>query len=75
MRLSIGLFLMSKAIGRTWLDKELVSQKFPISRDGFGDEVTRAKEERLVFLRSQKLLGASTVLNNEVLDRLESRRL
>ena len=68
----ITLSNSTKAIGRTWLDKELVSGNKTLSREGFGIDVEKAKLDRMAFLKSQRLLSKSGAVARDTLSQLEA---
>ena len=68
----LSLSKSAEVIGRTWLDKELVSANSSVSREGFGIEVEKAKIDRMAFLRSHELLGKSGAITGDTLSQLES---
>lgn len=63
----------TEVIGRTWLDEELASAaNRAASREGFGNDVEKAKINRMAFLRNQQLLGKSGDVTKGTLSELES---
>lgn len=62
----------TEVIGRTWLDEELAFANSAASREGFGNDVEKAKINRMAFLKNQQLLGKSGDVSKETLSELES---
>ena len=62
---------LSTALGRTWLDTELMSDKSESHASGFGQEVEALKAQRQKFLLSQKLIQRSSGVTQGTLDALE----
>jgi len=63
----------TEVIGRTWLDEELASAaNSAASREGFGNDVEKAKINRMAFLKNQQLLGKSGDVTQGTLSELES---
>ena len=61
---------LSTALGRTWLDTELMSDKSESHTSGFGQEVEALKAQRQKFLLSQKLIQRSSGVTQGTLDAL-----
>jgi hypothetical protein len=68
----LSLSKSTEVVGRTWLDKDLVSANISVSREGFGIDVEMAKIDRMTFLKSQQLLGKSGAITEDTLSHLES---
>ena len=68
----LSLSKATEVIGRTWLDEELASANSAVAREGFGNEVEKAKINRMAFLNTQQLLGKSGDVTKETLSQLES---
>jgi len=67
---------LTKTIGVTWLDRELVSGSMDMASHGFGGEVKKALERRREFLAQQTILGHSKEdLTQAHLSELERRDL
>ena len=62
---------LSKTMGKTWLDTELMSDKNESDASGFGQEVETLKAQRQKFLLSQKLILRSSGVTQGTLDALE----
>jgi len=66
---------LSKTMGKTWLDTELMSDRAAREASGFGQEVEALKAQRQKFLLSQKLIDKSSGVTQNTLDALEKRDL
>jgi len=67
-----------RAIGATWLDKQLVGDGSALAGQGFGAEVRDAMRDRVDFLAGQGLAkrhGARVVLSTSLLANLRDREL
>jgi len=62
---------LSKTLGKTWLDTELMSDKNESHASGFGQDVETLKAQRQKFLLSQKLIQRSSGVTQGTLDALE----
>lgn len=62
------------ALGRTWLDTELMSGSEQAAH-GFAQDVETAKAQRRQFLINEKLLGKDGVMTNAALEKLEAMDL
>lgn len=63
---------LPKAIGKTWLDEELKSERQPRTYGGFGEEVEAAKVQRRQFLIQQGLLADKQPVTDGTLKALET---
>ena len=71
IRVREPLAKLSKTMGKTWLDTELMSDIKESNTAGFGQEVEALKAQRQKFLLSQKLIQRSSGVTQRTLDALE----
>lgn len=68
----------TRALGATWLDRQLLSDRGLVANRGFGEGVHQALEERRVFLQEQGLAerrGQRVVLSRNLLAILRDREV
>jgi type IV secretory pathway VirD2 relaxase len=66
---------LSKTMGKTWLDTELMSGRAESEASGFGEEVEALKVQRHKFLLAQKFIDKSSGVTESTLDALEKQDL
>lgn len=62
---------LSKTMGRTWLDTEIVSGTSDTHGAGFGKEVEHLKTQRLDYLKAQDVIREPSDMSQAVLNKLE----
>ena len=73
IRSRLPLAELTKTMGRTWLDSELMRNAANDAFSGFGKEVEALKAQRHKFLLSQKLIGKASGVTRRTLEELEKR--
>ena len=71
VRSHLPLTKLSKAMGRTWLDTEILSETSETYAAGFGREVEQLKAQRLDFLKSEGVIREPSNMSQVTLDKLE----
>ena len=75
IRSRLPLAELTKTMGRTWLDIELMRNPASDALSGFGKEVEALKAQRHKFLLSQKLIKKTSGVTHRTLEELEKRDL
>ena len=70
----IALEELPRAVGKTWLDSELMSNAIHTTH-GFAEDVEAVKVQRRQFLMDEKLLGNDGVVTDATLEKLEKMDL
>lgn len=71
----VALEDLPQAIGKTWLDTELMSAESNTAFSGFGQETEDAKMKRQQYLRSQNVISKDGRVTQETLAKLETMDL
>lgn len=75
LRSRLSLEQMTGAVGRTFLDEELLANKSENQAAGFGEDVEEAKQKRIAFLRSQNVISSGNEVSEGTLKSLETMDL
>ena len=62
---------LSKTMGRTWLDTEILSEASDAYAAGFGKKVEQLKAQRLDYLKTQGFIREPSEMSQATLDKLE----